>query len=463
MGIQINIPSGYSWFFIDEIPDGVEQRLTETFRYRHEDAEYVDSYNSGDWDGYINVYHPNKNGGPVGLLSRVTEIIRDEGYDVDVNWQGDRTGDPVDLDWQFDGDLRDYQKAAVMALMAEGGGVVSLPTGTGKTVTALNYCYYEREQVGRPIIFVHSKNLLYQWEEQIEDILGVEPGLIGDGHESEGPVTVAIMQSLLSKGIDGTLTKNYGIGIWDECHITSGAEQMSDIRMDIDVAVTVGLSATPWRSMEGAELVIEGVVGDETYGATAEEMIDEAHMAVPCFEEIDSSDEWPTPSHGDEYNEAYERCITFNGKRNHAVACKAEEMAADNNRQVLISVDRLDHGGEIADYFIGANTDVYTLYGDDDKESRDRVFDEFGKGDVLISTLLREGVDIPELDALVIAHAQKSDITMIQTVGRALRPTEGTLTADIVHVHDRGRWFGNAYLSRQGAMNNYYGSYGPDQ
>lgn len=467
MEIRLQIPVGYSWFFFDEIPDDAERRLENTFRYRVEDAEYTDSFKSGDWNGYINVYSTKHSGGPVGLIPRVTDMLHEMGHTTLVEWNGDHTGTPVDLTWTFDGSLREYQHKAVNALMENNGGVISLPTGTGKTLVALCYLFYERKRLGRPIIFVHSKNLLYQWEERVKDTLGVEPGLIGDGHFEQGPVTICIMQSLMAKtndntDVDDVLSGNYGIAVFDECHITAAAQEMSKTSTELDVRARVGLSATPWRNINGEELEIEGVVGDAVYSADAAAMIDAGYMSEPIFHTIEYGDEWPRAERFEGYNGAYERCVKSSDPRNKALTRYAIDLA-QAGRQVFISVDRIEHGEHLFDRVdagmdrLGMKTVVHTLYGDDSADIREDTFDLFAPGDILISTLLQEGVDIPEIDAIILAHAQASDITAIQTIGRALRPDGEFDDAKIVHVADEGSWLENAYHEREAALHDYYG------
>lgn len=464
--LRLRVPEGYSWFFIDDAPPAVDRRLNEEFKYKVPDAEWTDKYKSGDWDGFNELYSVEYSGGPVGFIERATTVIEDNfDYNTTVVWEGDRTGDPIELEWQLDKTPRMYQQAAVQSLLAENGGVISLPTGTGKTYVAMLYCYHQADVLGRPIIYVHTKNLLYQWADRLRDAFGIEPGMIGDGHRSEGPVTVAIMQSLMSKGTH-ILDGDYGIGIWDECHTTSAADEMQKTSDEIDVAARVGLSATPWRRIEGEELKILGAIGGDVYTADAATMINSGYMAEPEFGEIHpvSGPSWPVANPRMEYQSAVKQCIVENEHRNTAIAGQAID-AADSGRQVFVSVDQIKHGEIITDRINDAMEDgidpARSLFGRASSDQRDDTFEWFGSGDILVSTLLREGVDIPEIDCIILAHAKKSDVQTIQTVGRALRPEGNFDTSKILHVADNGHWFEQNYKQREQTMSEYYGEFGP--
>jgi superfamily II DNA/RNA helicase len=120
-------------------------------------------------------------------------------------------------------------------------------------------------------------------------------------------------------------------------------------------------------------------------------------------------------------------------------------------------VDRralLDNAMDSLDPF--ASTDTVMLSADVTGNDREQILEEFESGDrdILISTILKEGVDIPDISSIVLAHGQKSDLETIQTIGRALRPTGNH--ARIVDVADRGEYFRSAFRERLNTMTRYY-------
>ena len=82
--------------------------------------------------------------------------------------------------------LRPYQLAAKEAMVRRTQGVVVIPAGGGKTVTAMAALV----EIGqRALVLVHTLDLKEQWEEELEEHLGVVPG-------KAAPVQVATVQTL---------------------------------------------------------------------------------------------------------------------------------------------------------------------------------------------------------------------------------------------------------------------------
>lgn len=78
-------------------------------------------------------------------------------------------------------------------------------------------------------------------------------------------------------------------------------------------------------------------------------------------------------------------------------------------------------------------------------------------GFVLVSTLIKEGVDLPVMNAIVLAGGGKSGIRVIQTIGRALRPKPGTNEALIIDIRDKGGYLTKHFERRQEVIRDCYG------
>jgi len=114
--------------------------------------------------------------------------------------------------------IYDYQKKALNEILKNNIGILEAPPGYGKTIIALATLTYRKQKT---LIIVHTKELLAQWIQKIEDVLGIEKddfGIIGGGKEKIGKkITVATYQSLVRKSLK-TLADKIGYVIVDECH-----------------------------------------------------------------------------------------------------------------------------------------------------------------------------------------------------------------------------------------------------
>jgi len=111
-------------------------------------------------------------------------------------------------------------------------------------------------------------------------------------------------------------------------------------------------------------------------------------------------------------------------------------------RKVLVLVTRKDHARLLAKALTSVGIQAYAVIGELTPERRDRYLAamEQGKAVCVATRLADEGLDIPVLDALVLASAARSPVTLDQQMGRVMRVVPGKptpLVVDIADVHVR--------------------------
>lgn len=440
--VVLRIPDGSALVKIEKADPSVYFKIYDLLTYK---KDY------GKWEKPESLYDPYEKTFPVGLLPRVKKFLNSKGYRVRVKDERQIRGTKLNSTWNEDYSLRRYQQRAVKKALKEKMGVLALPVGSGKTVVGLRIIH---ELDLSALIVVHTKELLYQWAEKVEELLGVKPGIVGDNKWNEENVTVAMIQTLLSRGVD-KLKNDYAIVMFDECHRTSAAEKFYQLGISLPQVYRFGLSATPWRRVRGEEIKIEAVVGPIIYEVKAEDLIREGFLAKPRFEVI--TYESSMPSFSERYKELYEDVVMNNDERNRAIAEKAKELVKKGHR-VLIDVKRIEHGKILKEML--EKEGIKAEFLSSKSQNRWEVLEAFKNGEipVLISTLLKEGVDIPEISAIILAGGGKSDIMTIQTIGRALRPKKG-MRAVIVDVADDDPLLYTHFIERQKALKQYYGKY----
>lgn len=147
----------------------------------------------------------------------------------------------------FQGELRPEQMTAVRKLLEHDNGVLAATTAFGKTVVA---AWMIAQRGVSTLVLVHRRQLLDQWVERLSEFLGVSPkdiGRIGGGRKKPtGRVDVAIIQSLVRKGMVKDYVADYGHVIVDECHHLS-AHSFELIARRTKARYVLGLSATVAR------------------------------------------------------------------------------------------------------------------------------------------------------------------------------------------------------------------------
>lgn len=448
----------------DAVITGVPQRvmtiLRRSLRYRPAGYMFDPAYKYKKWDGWINLFIDDCQF-PVGLCDRVTAILDEEkvAYTVDTVSEPQR-GSSLLLDINNEVQERWYQKEAAEAALAHSGGVVRAPTGSGKTVIAARII---KEASVNAVVLVPTIDLLYQTKEFLEWAFGTKVGMLGAGVVDPQPVTVATTRTM-ARVLDttyyqfqfddiadddttevtddlGEWLKSLGLLIVDECHIVA-ADTAYNIATNLPVAIKVGLSASPWRD-DNADIKIEAALGPIVYRVGVETLVQEGFLVPPMFRIVDTRPEPDaTGSTYDSWAKAYRSVIVDNKYRNNLVVNTVNELV-NQGRIVLLLVKQLKHGEKLRkmipnSVFIAGSSpaEIQAFHQSGDRE---RILNDLRRGDVrcVIATSVADmGVDVPALDALVLAGGGKSSTRHLQRIGRVCRPYKDKKYGIVVDFDD---------------------------
>jgi len=154
--------------------------------------------------------------------------------------------------------LRPDQEAAVEAWMQTRKGVIVMPTGTGKTEVALHIIH---RLAVTTLVVAPVRDLMYQWQQRIQDRLGYDAGIIGDNTFNKRPVSVTTYDSACIHMKD--FGDEFQLIIFDECHHLPGRIRSDAARMSM-APYRMGLTATPERS-DGREDALDQLIGPIVY------------------------------------------------------------------------------------------------------------------------------------------------------------------------------------------------------
>jgi superfamily II DNA or RNA helicase len=317
----------------------------------------------------------------------------------------------------FSGSLRPYQQAGVDLAAKRSFGVLEAGTGSGKTVMALALVAIRKQPA---LIVVHTKELLYQWQQRIREFLGCEAGLIGDGHYEIQPVTVSIVNSARRR-ID-ELVPRFGHLIVDECHRVP-ATLFTDVVSNFDCHYLLGLSATAFRSDEGLTRLIYFFMGDRIHKVDQDELKASGAIVKPRL--IRKETGFSYAYRGDYH--ALIKALTRHEGRNLLIIediCRA----AEENGTVLVVSDRVGHCEIFERHLKHRGLSVALLTGRTPPEERTEVVEAVRRGNlqVLVATiqLIGEGFDCPGLTSLFLTTPIKFEGRLLQVIGRIMRPAK---------------------------------------
>ncbi len=154
--------------------------------------------------------------------------------------------------------------ALVETLKQDSACIGVLPTGTGKTLIALDVA----RQFQTPIaIFVYAGHMIDNWVEHAQKHLGIpksDIGLIKEGRADVGkPLTIVSIQTALSRDLSKEVTNQFGFICVDEIH-RYGAASWSRVAAKFPARYRLGMSASPVRD-DGLDPIIRWSFGKVGY------------------------------------------------------------------------------------------------------------------------------------------------------------------------------------------------------
>ena len=349
--------------------------------------------------------------------------------------QESRLPEPDKIKLNFSGDLRDYQTTIVNAYMAkapEGGGLLEIPCGRGKTVMALKIL---AELGVKTLVIVHKGFLLNQWIERIEQFLpGARVGKIqGQVMDIENKdIVIGMLQSLSMKDYPDTMFESFGLTIVDEVHHIA-AEVFVRSLFKIVTKYMLGLSATMQRK-DGLSKVFKMFLGDVIY----KEKPNLEHKVMVKAIEFQSNDEEFNEIVYDfrgnpQYSTMISKLCNFHDRSNFMLRVLKETFLADTKQQIIV----LAHNKNLLTYLYKAiDEDSYATVGYYVGGMKEAALKESENKNIIIATysMASEALDIKSLTTLLMA-TPKTDIT--QSVGRILRTKHAQpVVIDTIDKHD---------------------------
>ena len=334
--------------------------------------------------------------------------------------------------------LRDYQYEVAHVALHSRGGVISAPTGYGKTnlIGAL-IRGYDRDALkarGTPMALVVTPTLdisRKNYEDLQEILTEREVGLVNSTSKRfSDDVQVVTPESL-----DHITLSEVGLLIYDEVH-TLGLRRMQRL-LEATRAVRYGMSATPSGRFDGGDLVIEGLFGPVVCSVSyADAVAVGAVVPIKVYwleaPRPDRDAGWSTK------NGLYRHAIWRNRALHVMVASAISRIPEDV--QVLCVVDKLEHMSYLQPYLpeftmVHAESNKRTLgkgrYVNLEaitKAERKRIYAGVADGSttrVLSTGVYRQGVNFPNLQVLVNCEGMGSRIIAGQLPGRTSRVKEG--------------------------------------
>jgi superfamily II DNA or RNA helicase len=338
---------------------------------------------------------------------------------------------PKDFEFRF------MQREVLRCFSLERGGIIDCTPGFGKSeLLGLACCLFPKARI---LITTYNRSVYRTIGDRVLRYVPVSQAFIQRANQSISLDTVAAsrvvvcgtgsLPKVLSAGTD------YDFCFVDEVHLACTDRAFATLSV-LSQPRIFGLTGSLKRS-DGSEFRMLGLAGPVRIRVNIADGIREGLVTpvevrwVPVRMQINPVAECRK-------DEAKRYGIWLNAYRNQLVAAVAK--LYDDNQQVLIMVETESHLANLKRYlpdftFLHAGVPMREAY-----EERFRN----GTLKKVVSTMMwRQGVDFPDLDVLIRADGQVSNISSIQISGRVIRKTA---TKKVAYLYDFYDWWDELFL-----------------
>ena len=440
---------------------------------------------------------------PSGLISRVVKILNDQFPNDQIIYQDLREKPLQQHPLLTPGvELFDYQQEVVNKSVECERGMFRLPTASGKSI--VQAAVVARLNLPT-LIMSHRLEILQHLKEEAERTLGVEIGMIQGKNKRVQKFNVAMIQTVASAYKRRLFDKDSArlvkfieeecrVLIVDESHVGGGMAYSDFCNRAYNCFYRLGYSATPSVGTD-VDMLAEANFGRLQFSMTPSDLVKKKRLSKPYIFFFDYGDETTDepvvsqcadcgnrqlvalagpggkeirPSDDDDestlmpnalrmivykckpcdkqwstYSDAMVRCIVRNDKRNHAIATLAAERIR-KGMSVLVMVTYIEHGREITDRIKKLVDPSLVQFVYSETENKKMYLDQLGikqKMCLVATEVFGIGIDLPSLNALIVAKSNGGIINVVQTVGRALRRAPGKWRVVICDFVDRTKVF----------------------
>lgn len=352
-------------------------------------------------------------------------------------------------------ELRPYQKEAVVAMLRDfkelGNSIVSLPTGSGKSLVIAEFV----SRVNVPVLILQpSREILAQNRSKLSTY--VDKSEIGTYSASFNlkevkKYTFATIQSIYKKP---ELFENFYIVIIDEAHLYKAGGMFDKLLKGIGTSKVYGLTATPFKLVQEKkydwkkrQVHIYGVLkmltqlgfDDIIYTTSTKELTDQGYLSPLKYETTSVAEANFSLNSDKKIMADFDLVLSLSGLDKLMPVLNS----LDQYKSTIVFCPSVNTAMRLASCVTGISTAFVS--GETSAKDRDFILKAFLNGDIRVifnCEVLTTGFDHPGLDCIVMARPTKSLNLWNQMIGRATRLCEGKIGATIFDITGTTKFLG---------------------
>ena len=438
----------------------IRQEIMNYFSFRPEGYQFSPAFKARVWDGYVRLYQPLRPVLYTGLLNYLKKFCDDRNYTLDAPDDMIKPEDiPDDYGYEIAKEInskfspRDYQNDYIVNALRSRRSLSLSPTSSGKSlIIYLIQQHYYQCFGHRTLIIVPTISLVHQMAGDFVDY-GCDPKLVykiqgGVDKETVAPIVISTWQSLIKQPKEWF--DQFRVVLGDEAHLFQAKSLTTIMEKLTNAPYRHGFTGTISSESKAHHLVLECCFGSIKRYVKTKDLIDDGTVAefkvnalVLQYPEDKKKEfrkalntikvkqkKWP----------AEREYLITNEKRNLFIRNLVWSLKGQNN---LILFDLVEKHGKVLEPLLRRDDrELHFIYGGVDGEDREAIRhlvenDPEKKHDILASYgVFSTGVNIKRLDNVIFASGSKSEIKVLQSIGRSLRKGNGSDKATLYDIAD---------------------------
>lgn len=433
-----------------------EQELREYFSFFVPGYRFMPAFKRRQWDGKIKLYNQVTKQIHVGLYEQLRKFCADRFYPLQIvdeyEWGTPNAKNKVSPPAlvKFLANLKapfephDYQYDAISHSIENKRTILLSPTGSGKSFIIYNVMrWIEKNEDGKILVVVPTTSLVEQMYKDFKDYgYDVEKHChmiySGKDKKTDKRVIISTWQSIYKFSREWFEDVKCVFG--DEVHLFKAKSLNTLMDKCVNANYRIGTTGT----LDGTEtnkLVLEGLFGPVftvTRTVKLQEKKQLADLDIKVMLLRYHNDECVRLK-GSTYQEELEYIVT-NEKRNRFI----KNLTLDQKGNTLVLFQFVEKHGKVLYDLIQKESEkdrkVFYVSGEVDASDREQIrgIVEGQKNAIIVASLgtFSTGINIRNLHNIIFASPSKSQVKVLQSIGRGLRKSDDGSTTNLFDISD---------------------------
>lgn len=441
---------------------GQAAEIKEFFSFFVPGYQWMPAFKRRIWDGKIRLFDTNTGELPAGLIHHLVKYIESRGYNYEL--VKTKYGTPLEeqrpdpkevvqfiktLNLPFD--PRDYQFIAIMEALHRTRGILLSPTGSGKSLIIYVLAQYWLQMLtdglrypegGKVLVIVPTTSLVEQMHNDFVQYGCSEKAIhriySGKDKTFSQAICISTWQSIYKLPKDWY--QQFGMVVGDECHGFKSKSLMNIMNKATEAKYRYGTTGT-LDGTQTHELVLQGLFGKTFKVTTTKKLQDSGTLAQLNINRLvlDYPSEARRECEQKSYQDEIEYIVT-NEKRNRLI----RNLAIDQKGNSLVLFNFVEkHGKPLFDLIqdkADESRKVFFVSGSVATSDREAIrgIVEKQKNAIIVASLgtFSTGINIRNLHNIIFASPSKSQIRVLQSIGRGLRKSDNEEPTTLFDVID---------------------------